>query len=233
MSRRTTVSDRPAPAEEPAVGDSSALAFLGPPRRRMWIIGTATVVVALVIGYLAGMLQPRLSTPGDTSPEAGFARDMSVHHAQAVEMAMMAWQKSSNPDIQEMAYNIATGQQAQIGIMQTWLQDWHLLPTGTRPRMAWMPDHTPLLPDGRMPGMASDAELAQLRSLTGTRFDVLFCQLMLRHHLGGIHMVEGLLSASHDKQVTDVAEQMKTAQQNDVTNLRNLLTGLNAQPLPS
>jgi uncharacterized protein (DUF305 family) len=212
---------------------TSAPPFLGPPRRRALILGALVAVFALAVGYLGGMLQPRLSIPGDNSPEAGFARDMSVHHAQAVEMAMIAWQKSKDPNIQEMAYNIATGQQAQIGIMQTWLVDWHLLPTGTRPRMAWMPDHTPLLPDGRMPGMASDAELAQLHSLTGTPFDVLFCQLMLRHHLGGIHMVEGLLQVSHNKQVTDLAAQMKTAQQNDVTNLHDLLTQFKADPLPS
>jgi uncharacterized protein (DUF305 family) len=203
-------------------------------RRRALILGALAVVVALVIGYLAGALTPRLSTPGENSPEAGFARDMSAHHAQAVEMAMIAWQKSDNADVREMAYNIATGQQAQIGIMQTWLQDWNLLPTGTRPKMAWMPNGTKeLLPDGRMPGMATDAELAQLRTLTGTPFDVLFCQLMLRHHLGGIHMVSGLLQLSHDKQVTDLAGQMKNAQQNDVTNLRNLLAQFKAEPLPS
>src|SRR5205823_8607222 len=112
--------------------------------------------------------------------------------------------------------------------------DWHLLPTGSRPRMAWMPNGAnELLPDGRMPGMASDTELSQLRSLTGDPFDVLFCQLMLRHHLGGIHMVSGLLALSHDKQVTDLAAQMKNAQQNEVTNLRRLLGDLGSQPLPA
>jgi len=203
-------------------------------RRRALIVGALAAVFTLVIGYLGGLLTPRLSVPGDNSPEAGFARDMSAHHAQAVEMAMIAWQKSSNADVRELAYNIATGQQAQIGIMQTWLVDWHLLPTGTRPKMAWMPDGAKaLLPDGRMPGMASDAEINQLRTLTGAPFDVLFCQLMLRHHLGGIHMVSGLLSLSHNKQVTELAAQMKNAQQNDVTNMRRMLTDLNAQPLPS
>jgi uncharacterized protein (DUF305 family) len=210
------------------------LTVLGPPRRRALILGALAVVVALVIGYLGGLLTPRLSTPGENSPEAGFARDMSLHHAQAVEMAMIAWQKSTNRDVREMAYNIATGQQAQIGIMQTWLLDWHLLPTGSRPRMAWMPNGAKeLLPDGRMPGMATETELNQLRTLTGPAFDVLFCQLMLRHHLGGIHMVSGLLSLSHNKQVIDLAAQMKNAQQNDVTNMRRLLSDLNAQPLPS
>jgi uncharacterized protein (DUF305 family) len=210
------------------------MGLFGTPRRRALALGALAAVLALIIGYLGGLLTPRLSTPGDNSPEAGFARDMSLHHSQAVEMAMIAWQKSANPDVREMAYNIATGQQAQIGIMQTWLVDWHLLPTGSRPRMAWMPDGAQeLLPDGRMPGMASDTELNQLRTLSGSASDVLFCQLMLRHHLGGIHMISGLLPLTHNKQVTDLAAQMKNAQQNDVTNLRRLLTDLNAQPLPS
>jgi uncharacterized protein (DUF305 family) len=203
-------------------------------RRRALLLGALAAIFALIIGYLGGMLAPRLSTPGDNSPEAGFARDMSLHHSQAVEMAMIAWQKSTNPSVRELAYNIATGQQAQIGIMQTWLVDWHLLPTGSRPRMAWMPNGSKeLLPDGRMPGMATDAELNQLRSLSGDPFDILFCQLMLRHHLGGIHMVSGVLALGHDKQVTTLAAQMKNAQQNDVTNMRNTLTDLHAEPLPS
>jgi len=201
-------------------------------RRHALLIGGLVTVVALVVGYLAGLLTPRLGVPGDDSPEAGFARDMSVHHAQAVEMAMVAWQKSTNEEVREIAYDIATGQQAQIGIMQTWLVDWHLSPTGTRPKMAWMPGGSKeLLPDGRMPGMASDDEINQLHAATGRSLDVLFCQLMLRHHLGGIHMVDELLTLTKNKQVVDLATQMKNAQQNEVTNLRRLLNDLGAQPL--
>ena len=208
--------------------------LLASPRRRALLLGALAAVVALVIGYLGGLIVPRLSTPGDNSPEAGFARDMSSHHAQAVEMAMIAWQKSGSDEVREVAYDIATGQQAQIGIMQTWLVEWRLSPTGTRPKMAWMPNGShELLPDGRMPGMASDDEINKLRNLTGTPLDVLFCQLMLRHHLGGIHMVSGLLSVSHNKQVTDIATQMKNAQQNEVTNLRRQLGDLGAEPLPA
>ena len=97
------------------------------PRRRALILGALAVVVALVIGYLGGLLTPRLSTPGDDSPETGFARDMSAHHAQAVELAMLAWQKSTNADVRELAYNIATGQQAQIGIMAGWLNQFSII----------------------------------------------------------------------------------------------------------
>ncbi len=99
------------------------IAVTGGPRvagRRGWVLLTVlTVVFAMVVGYLAGLLTPSLRTPGDTSPEAGFARDMSTHHAQAVEMAMIAWQKVTDPEVKKLAYDIATGQQAQIGVMST------------------------------------------------------------------------------------------------------------------
>ncbi|MEN3310373.1 MAG: hypothetical protein V7603_6575 [Micromonosporaceae bacterium] len=204
------------------------VAFL---RRRAPLI--IAVVIALLLGYAAGVLVPSLRTPGDDSVEAGFARDMSTHHAQAVEMSMIAYPKASDVEVKTSAYNIALGQQAEIGVMQTWLKDWHLLPTGTRPKMAWMPDGERTLTNGLMPGMATDAELTQLQTATGRQLNILFCQLMLRHHLGGIHMIDGLLAESHDKQVTDVAEMMKKNQQAEIDVFRQTLTSLGAQPLGS
>ena len=128
--------------------------------------------------------------------------------------------------------NGAPVQQGQIGVMQTWLKDWHLLPTGTRPKMAWMPNGTKeLLPDGQMPGMATDAEISQLRTATGKQEDILFCQLLLRHHLGGIHMVSAILSLTHDASVTELATAMRNGQQNEVTIMRKKLSDLGAQPL--
>ena len=41
-----------------------------------------------------------------------------------------------------------------------------------------------------MPGMATEEELAGLRSLSGTAFDVEFLRLMIRHHQGGREMAE-------------------------------------------
>jgi uncharacterized protein (DUF305 family) len=208
--------------------------LFGTARGRAILLSTLVALFTLVVGYLGGRLQPRLGVPGDDSPEAGFARDMSTHHAQAVELAMIAWRKSNDPEVEQLAYDIATVQSHQIGIMQTWLNDWHLSPTGTRPKMAWMPNGSKeLLPDGRMPGMATDAEIEQLRNYTGTQVDILFCQLMLRHHLGGIHMASTAVSLSHHNEVVDLATTMKNNQQGEVTNLRNKLDQLHAQPLPS
>ncbi|MFB9235432.1 DUF305 domain-containing protein [Plantactinospora siamensis] len=202
---------------------------LGPPverpgGRRFGLLALLLAVVAgLLIGYAGGWLTPRLTQPGDGSAEAGFARDMSAHHAQAVEMGMIAFQNAVSPDVRTMGGDIATGQQAQIGIMQTWLKDWRLEPTGSQPVMAWMPDGAAAVKDGLMPGMATPEQMAQLRAAKGRQVDILFCQLMINHHLGGIHMVDAILAKTHDKQVIDVAQAMKTTQQADINNLTDLL----------
>ena len=39
-----------------------------------------------------------------------------------------------------------------------------------------------------MPGMASPEELNELWTKSGKEFDVLFLQLMIRHHQGGVMM---------------------------------------------
>ncbi len=105
------------------------------------------VLVAVASLYLLATSQP----PGEGSAEAGFARDMMVHHAQAVEMAEIVRDKTQNEEIWTLASDIALTQQAQIGIMQGWLGVWGLPTTGEEPAMAWM-GH-PM--EGLMPGMAT------------------------------------------------------------------------------
>jgi len=204
---------------------------VGESRRRLTLVAVAALAVGVLLGFGVGWLVPRLTAPGDDSAEAGFARDMSSHHAQAVEMALLAYRNGENPGVRQLGYDIATVQQAQIGVMQTWLRDWGLSPTGSRPRMAWMPDGQQSLENGLMPGMATPQQLEQLRNAKGRDFDVLFCQLMLRHHLGGIHMVDGVLSETSDGEVRGLAEGMKAGQTKEVKILQDLLTDLNAKPL--
>ncbi len=202
------------------------------PRRMKIVGGVVAALLLILLGYTAGTVIPRWQTPGDNSPEAGFARDMSDHHAQAVELGMIAFQRATNPDVRTLGGDIATTQQGQIGIMQTWLVNWGLGPNSTRPPMSWMPDGQRALNGNLMPGMATQAEMDKLRSATGEEVDILFCQYMLRHHLGGIHMVEGILAETHNQQVIDLATTMKVNQTGEVQVLENLLTTLGAKPLP-
>jgi uncharacterized protein (DUF305 family) len=201
-------------------------------RRARLIAAVLAVVVLLGIGYAGGLLTPLFTAPGDDSPEAGFARDMSVHHAQAVHMAMVEYDRGQDSTVRRIAYDIATSQQYQIGVMEGWLRDWRLPLTTDRDPMAWIPDGKQMLQsDGRMPGLASTDELKRLEAASGKDADILFCQLMLRHHLGGIHMVDAVLEETDDDQVRSLAERMRNAQQGEVDALRELLKSLGAAPL--
>jgi uncharacterized protein (DUF305 family) len=192
------------------------------------VVGSLTLIAA---GMLLGALLARPSTPGDDSAEAGFARDMAVHHAQAVEMGMIAHQKASAENIRVLGGDIAITQQGQIGVMNTWLKDWGLNVTSDQPRMAWMPGGERAVNGNLMPGMATREEIKKLQAATGKELDILFCQYMLRHHLGGIHMADGVLADNPTPQVREFAETIKANQTNEVEVLRTLLTSLGAAPL--
>jgi uncharacterized protein (DUF305 family) len=190
----------------------------------VWL--AAALILGLLAGLAIGLLAPRLSTPGDDSAEAGFLRDMSSHHAQAVEMSMIAHANSTNPSVVTLSSDIALTQHGQIGYMQAWLRDWNLSPSGSQPPMAWMRDSGGSLQNGLMPGMATPEELTALRKATGKELDVQYLTLMRRHHLGGIHMTQEILEVSDNEDVTWLAETMVRSQQSEINLIDSMLKQL-------
>jgi uncharacterized protein (DUF305 family) len=217
---------------EPGAAAEAAAPVNGnePHRRFNFGVGAliGVLIFGLVVGLAAGILGPRLRTPGDESVEAGFLRDMSTHHAQAVEMSMLAHANSTDPAIVTLAGDIALTQHGQINYMQAWLRDWHLSPTGSQPVMAWMPDSAGSVVNGLMPGMATPEQMDTLRKATGRDLDVQFLTLMRQHHLGGIHMAQEILKLSHNDDVTWLAQTMVTSQQGEITLIDNMLKQLDA-----
>lgn len=172
------------------------------------------VVVAAVLLALGGVLgrQARASAPGDDSAEAGFVRDMSTHHAQAVEMAVLIRDRTTDPLIAGLALDILLTQQGQIGRMSGWMDVWGLPATGNEPPMTWMGHAV----QGRMPGMASPEEVATLTNLTGVEADREFLRLMIRHHEAALPMAQALLYRSEEEVVRRLAEAILISQEAEV-----------------
>src|SRR5918999_1455277 len=160
-----------------------------------------------------------IGAPSDSSPEAGFARDMMVHHAQAVEMAVIVRDKQGSEEIRTLAADIALTQQAQIGQMQGWLQVWDLPPTGTESAMSWMGHPT----EGRMPGMAAPEELDRLQRASPEEADVLFLQLMIPHHEAALPMAEAVLEETERPEVERLAGAIAASQQGEIEMMKGLL----------
>ncbi|MEO3813513.1 DUF305 domain-containing protein [Sphaerisporangium sp. B11E5] len=193
-----------------------------------------TAVVTLFVTRAAG-------PPGDDSPEAGFARDMAVHHAQAAEMGFAVRDNSQDQAVRNLAYDIITTQTAQRGMFGGWLQQWGLTQAGDRPPMAWMAGHgghgaaSPAPGGGapRMPGMASDAEMRRLNETKGKDGEILFLQLMIRHHQGGVDMAKGLLRLSDRPEVRTMAQHIVNTQDGEIGLMTEMLTARGAKPYPS
>ena len=219
----------------------------GPSWSRLVAFGGA-VLVLLLLGAALGMLTQRgvgagagAQSEGDPV-DIGFAQDMSVHHRQAVLMAGMARDRSTDPVIQSLAFDIETSQLEQVGRMQGWLSLWNAAPLPTGRYMTWMPDTS--MPGmthssghgteglATMPGMASPADLEQLRAASGAQFDVLFLQLMLRHHQGGVPMATYAAEHAETAQLRNLAEKIVISQGAESRYMADLITQRGAQPLP-
>ncbi|QYC40424.1 hypothetical protein Nocox_14040 [Nonomuraea coxensis DSM 45129] len=195
----------------------------------------------LVLAAAAYLLFGRAGTPGDSSPEAGFARDMAAHHAQAVDMSFTVRDKRPAKEISSLAFDIINTQANQRGMFLGWLQQWGLDQAGHDRPMAWMSGHghggtasaASAASTGLMPGMASPEELARLKAADGTQAEVLFLQLMIRHHEGGVEMAEGLLDLSTRPEVVSMAKKIVQGQSSEIKLMTDLLRQRGAQPLPS
>ncbi|WP_084779863.1 DUF305 domain-containing protein [Planobispora rosea] len=209
--------------------------------RRLTVLGA--VLGCLVLAVVLLLVLGRDGEPTEASAEAGFARDMAVHHSQAVQMSFITRDGSTDERLRTLAYDIIITQTAQRGMFMGWLQQWELNQAGERPPMAWMAGHghgggagTPAAGTGTpstMPGMASEEELKRLREASGKDKEILFLQLMIRHHEGGVQMAQALLNLSERDEVVTMARHIVNTQSGEIKLMTDMLKQRGAQPLPS
>jgi uncharacterized protein (DUF305 family) len=198
------------------------------------VIAICLAAVAVAGGYLWGSSSDSpAASPSTTSIDAGFARDMSTHHTQAVTMANYERDNTNSKSLHLLAYDIETSQQFQIGEMQGWLDVWGLNRSTTQPAMAWMAGHLHVESDGLMPGMATPDQVTKLLSSHGTALDILFLQLMIHHHQGGIAMARYAAQHASEDYVRTLAQSIATAQTNEIIQMEAQLRQLGGAPLPA
>lgn len=192
---------------------------------RLVLVGALAGALLVVGGAAVGLLWPRY--PADASAEAGFARDMSAHHAQAVEMAELIRPRSDDPDLRQLATDIVLTQQGQIGRISGWLDVWELRATGTQPAMAWMG-----MADEPMPGMAARDAVNELATLPPVQAEEQFLRLMIRHHIGGVAMANAILERTARPEVVRLAEAIVVGQTAEIGAMQAMLDarGLEREP---
>ena len=134
-----------------------------------------------------------------------------------------------------------------MGQMQGWLNQWDLSLGRVGPPMTWMtqqkmdmahasgttlpaidPAQMRLLPDGRMPGLATAAQIDQLRTLPVAQADVLFLRLMIAHHKAGVAMAQMAGALTNVGVVDRLAATMVAGQQNEIIQMTQMLAARGA-----
>ncbi|MEV5881455.1 DUF305 domain-containing protein [Streptomyces sp. NPDC052020] len=206
-------------------------------RRAGWVAGAAAAVLlaaAAVTSAVAGDAgdDGAARPPAAGSADAGFARDMAVHHQQAVEMSYLVRDRTRDEEVRRLAYDIAQTQANQRGMLLGWLDLWELPKVSSDPPMTWMGMRADTSRgDGAlMPGMATDAEMDRLAALRGKAAEVFYLQLMTDHHRGGVHMAEGCAAQCAVAAEKRLAQGMVDGQRAEIALMAELLAERGARP---
>jgi uncharacterized protein (DUF305 family) len=78
--------------------------------------------------------------------------------------------------------------------------------------------------DGRMPGMATQAQVNQLSSLPVKQADVQFLRLMIAHHRGGVAMARAALDRTDTEAVDALMRTIVQSQTSEIQQMQQMLT---------
>ncbi|MFI1352357.1 DUF305 domain-containing protein [Streptomyces sp. NPDC020898] len=205
-------------------------------RRAPWIAGaavTALVAAGTITYAVADGDDSGMRAPAADSADAGFARDMAVHHQQAVEMSYILRDRTDDEDVRRLAYDIAQTQANQRGMMLGWLDLWELPKVSSDAPMTWM--DMAGMADGKdgalMPGMATNTDMTKLGTLDGKQAEVFYLQLMTKHHQGGVHMAQGCVDRCEVGVEKRLAQGMVDAQESEISLMAGMLKERGAKAL--
>jgi uncharacterized protein (DUF305 family) len=142
-----------------------------------------------------------------------FAEMMIPHHQQAVDMSDLALATSKNAKVLDLAQRIKDAQSVEIVQMQSWL--------GTGESNQKMDGHM----GHDMGGMMSEAEMATLKSATGSTFDKLYLEGMIAHHEGALDMVT-MIKDTSDQEVDTFGLNVIKVQTAEITEMKEILASL-------
>lgn len=172
--------------------------------RKLALAGAAAAFA--VTGIVAAMLG------GGDNGDVAYARMMSIHHSQAVELSLRESLYGVDEDLRVIAVDALLTQQNQVGRFQQFMDERGVV--------------SMLEPGTVMPGMIERTDMEQFRTLNGAELDRRFVELMIEHHLGGVEMSRDALAAGLSGQMERLARSVIASQSAEINSLRSIAARL-------
>ncbi len=140
--------------------------------------------------------------------EREFLQAMIPHHEEAISTAKEVVERGgSTAEIKTLAENIIKAQEKEVLDMKTWYKNWY---------------GTDYVADGKYKPM-----MRTLSNLSGAELDKVFLSDMIMHHMGAIMMAQSVSSHIEHQEMTTLAQNIKTTQSDEITQMQNILKTLN------
>ena len=180
--------------------------------RSRWSVLAALAAAGLLVAGCGAGDNPALdseTTSGATATglneaDVTFLQGMVPHHEQATEMAELVGDRTDRDELREFADKIIADQSAEIQEMQS------LLAAAGEEESA---GHGGM---GGMSGEMDESEMAELETMSGAEFDLMFLDMMTRHHEGAIEMAEQVIDDGENPDVRQLANGIIEAQQAEI-----------------
>ena len=190
----------------------------GAPRSR-WLSTGQVIVLVAAIAFLVGAIAYVVGDDsGSADPlndaDVGFMQDMSYHHDQAVQMALLLLAKDDiDPNMRSFAQEVVIGQRYEQGVFSATLDRFGHSSDPGDSVMGWMGEPQPA---ETMPGLATEEQMAELEAATGEEAEALWIALMSEHHLAGLHMADYAARHGSDDTTVNLAEAIVKNQRSEV-----------------
>jgi uncharacterized protein (DUF305 family) len=150
--------------------------------------------------------------PADADYDLRFIDAMIPHHQGAVVMAKEVQQKSTRPEMKQLAEEIIEAQAKEIAQMQQWRKQWY--PKAEEQPMAWHSQmgHMVAMSPEQIKAMQMDVDLGE----ADPEFDLRFLNAMIPHHEGALTMAKDVLSKSKRPELKQLAENILASQQEEI-----------------
>jgi uncharacterized protein (DUF305 family) len=151
-----------------------------------------------------------------------FATMMVPHHTQAVAMADVALKQAADPKVKALAKRIKAAQGPEVERMSSWLTGWGERVPGTAGGHD-MPGMT-----AQTGGMMSAQEMTDLGKATGSAFDRMWLQMMVRHHKGAVDVAKTELAQGAKPESKELARSIIDSQSAEIAEINSILAGIPA-----
>jgi uncharacterized protein (DUF305 family) len=194
----------------PWLRDRVAGRLPSPPDRRFAQVWGGLAAAGLCgLGVLAFFGWQRREPPhigGNVAFDQSYMRRMAAHHAQGVELALLAAERAQVAHLQALARLMAAEQRGEIAIFGQWWRSWFggALPSATTE------DHA------AMPGMVPVEEMAALRQAEAGTFDARFIAAMTFHHRGAVAMADEALRKAGDLRLKLMSHAIRQEQRGEI-----------------